>query len=67
MMAKKTVSVLYDIFGNPSLDLHKILEGTNVEPDQVGYYEFESIGEGSVSLILYDKNKKRLQVKYVYR
>jgi len=44
-----------------SVDLSKILKGTNVKIEDVHYYEMENGGNG-VRLTLFDKNKEQIVI-----
>jgi len=45
-----------------TLDLAKMLEGTNVDIKDVAHYSLTEAG-GSLTLLLFDKDKKQLMVK----
>lgn len=49
--------------GEYYLDLYKILEGSNVKVEDVEYYTLEPTDTQGLRLWLYDKNKKKLEVK----
>lgn len=67
-MSKNTNNVLVlekdSDSGEYFLPLDKILAGTNVDPDEVAYYELEE-KKSTVILKLYDKNKKHIKVKQI--
>lgn len=48
--------------GEHYLDLHEVLAGTNVNPDDVDTYDLTSEGQ-SIKLTLYDKDGKQMEVK----
>lgn len=48
--------------GEHFFPLDKVLECTNMSPDDVAYYKMKE-KNGTITLKLYDKNKKRIKVK----
>ena len=59
---KITTIKLNELTGEPYFDLQEILEGTNVNPEDVDSCNMEAIN-GWVRLTLYDVNGKALEVK----
>lgn len=48
--------------GNCYLDIHEILEGTNVNPEDVVFYHMETEGE-QIKVLFFDKDKNPLKVE----
>lgn len=44
------------------LDLEEVLCNTNVTVDQIGYYQLDEQEDGSMKLVLYDKDKNVIEV-----
>jgi len=61
-MSKK-VKVGVNEEGEKVLDLEAIVAGTNINIEDVAFYKLYEESEGSLVLLLFDKDKKQLKVE----
>lgn len=62
----KIIKVKQSDDGECYFDIHEVLTGTNVSPEDVEYYELDIIeGTEQLRLTLYDKDRNQLKVSDV--